>query len=629
MPPAREVPLPELVIPVTPNLPPVPPAHGPLTLRVAYPTPGDRVEAGDSSFIFGTTADGDAALTINGQRVLVWPNGAWLGWIRFPADSVMRFDLVARTATDSARLEYAARRAFRYRAPPSGLWVDTTSFGPSGRVWWPRNEILPLSVRAAPGATLTLILPGGQRIPLRATTEPNMVAAGLRAFDRDTNNLSGATRSDIYRGGASGAAIGTGLGPILGAPPDPPGPEGNAVLEVTRGNDTLRARWPLRVALLDTVPQIAELDDDLAGTGGTDHITVGRAALAGTYTWFFPKGTRAPVTGRINGNLRMRLGDATQVWVAASEATLLGSVDRGPAVVGSVTMTPLPDRTVVRIPAGYRVPFEVREEERRVTLVLYGSVGDVNWIRYGAGDHQSQVVETAAWRQEGAEVHLSFDLSEALWGFRTRWDRNDLVLEIRRPPAIDPRDPFDGRLIVVDPGHPPTGATGPSGLREAEANLAVGLRLAELLRQAGARVMLTRETDTPVDLAWRPAWADTVGAEILVSIHNNALPDGVNPFTNNGTSVFYNQPRSIPLARAVQRALVARLGTRDLGVGRGDLALVRPTWMPSILTEGLFMMMPDHEAALRTRAGQDLYARGVMEGLRAFLEERGRAQRAR
>jgi N-acetylmuramoyl-L-alanine amidase len=96
----------------------------------------------------------------------------------------------------------------------------------------------------------------------------------------------------------------------------------------------------------------------------------------------------------------------------------------------------------------------------------------------------------------------------------------------------------------------------------------------------------------------------------------------VNPFTNNGTSVFYNHPRSVPLAMAVQRALVNQLGLRDLGVGRGDLALVRPTWMPAVLTEGLFMMVPDQEAALRSGEGQRLYAMGVFEGIREFLRQR-------
>ncbi len=173
---------------------------------------------------------------------------------------------------------------------------------------------------------------------------------------------------------------------------------------------------------------------------------------------------------------------------------------------------------------------------------------------------------------------------------------------------------------MVDPGHPPLGATGPTGLYEAEANLAVAERLRAMLVAAGARVVMTRTGPAPVELGARVRLADSLNAELLISIHNNALPDGVNPFTNNGTSVFYNQPRSLPLARAIQRALVGRLGLRDLGVGRGDLALARPTWMPAVLCEGLFMALPDQEAALRSREGQELYARGVYDGITEYLK---------
>jgi N-acetylmuramoyl-L-alanine amidase len=96
----------------------------------------------------------------------------------------------------------------------------------------------------------------------------------------------------------------------------------------------------------------------------------------------------------------------------------------------------------------------------------------------------------------------------------------------------------------------------------------------------------------------------------------------VNPLTNSGASVYYNHPWSLPLARAVQAELVRRLGVRDLGIGRGDLALVRTTWMPSILTEGLFIMVPEQEAALRSPQGQRLYAEAVVEGIRRFLRDR-------
>jgi N-acetylmuramoyl-L-alanine amidase len=122
----------------------------------------------------------------------------------------------------------------------------------------------------------------------------------------------------------------------------------------------------------------------------------------------------------------------------------------------------------------------------------------------------------------------------------------------------------------------------------------------------------------------RVALADSLDAELLVSIHNNALPDGVNPFTNNGTSTFFNHRHSLPLARAVQERLIANLGLRDLGVARGDLALVRPTWYPAILAEGLFMMIPDQESALRTVEGRQRYATGVTEGITAFLQRAAR-----
>jgi N-acetylmuramoyl-L-alanine amidase len=59
-------------------------------------------------------------------------------------------------------------------------------------------------------------------------------------------------------------------------------------------------------------------------------------------------------------------------------------------------------------------------------------------------------------------------------------------------------------------------------------------------------------------------------------------------------------------------------------VGRGDLALVRGTWLPSVLTEGLFMILPDQEAALRTVEGRRLYAAAILDGVREFLEERSR-----
>jgi N-acetylmuramoyl-L-alanine amidase len=43
--------------------------------------------------------------------------------------------------------------------------------------------------------------------------------------------------------------------------------------------------------------------------------------------------------------------------------------------------------------------------------------------------------------------------------------------------------------------------------------------------------------------------------------------------------------------------------------------------VPSALTEGLFIMLPDQEAVLASEAGQHRYARGVVEGVEAFLAD--------
>lgn len=600
------------------KLPPVAPVRGPLAIRVVYPTPGDRVDATDSSFTFGSIGSGDASLTINGQPVQVWPNGAWLAWIAFPPDSVMRFELTAVRGAETVSQIHVARRVRRsIRSGP--LWLDSLSMAPQGKVWWPADEYLPVSVRAAEGSAVSIVLPDGSRIPL--VTDPNYdeVAWGIRAFDRDSGNLAGRVRADRYIGSIRGLELGPHSGSVLGGTAD----SVNAVdslplIEAIHGSDTVRATWPIRLRLLDTLPVIAQLDDDTARTGLTDGITVGRALPGGTYHWFFPTGTRAAVTGRINGDLRLRLSSMATSWVAAGDAHLLPpGLPPLRAVAGSATLTPSADRFTFRLPLSQRVPFQVTETEQGIVLRLYSATGDVNWIRYGGTD---PLVKTIAWDQPvGDEVTITFELAQPVWGFRTRWQRNDLILEIRRPPVINAANPLAGRRIVVDPGHPPIGATGPTGFREADANLGVSLELRRLLAEAGAEVIMTRTTDTPVELYPRVKLADSLNADLLISIHNNALPDGVNPFTNNGASVFYNHPRSVPLAMAVQRALVNQLGVRDLGVGRGDLALVRPTWMPAILTEGLFMMLPDQEAALRSPEGQHLYALGVFEGVRDFL----------
>ena len=623
-----------------------------IRLRVVYPSPTDVVRVRDSSFLFGSVGDVRTRLSINGHPVRVWPNGAWLAWIPFPPDTLMQFRIEASSTRDSSVLMYQVRRD-RASLPRllnvGGAWIDSVSFSPQGQVWLPRSEYLTLSVRAVEGADVRVRLPDGKRIRLLPEKQAEEVLPALRAFDWDTTKLR--TPEEVrYVGVVRGRAFGPDAGPVLrgttaalvrvlaraalrcvsGAPCPVPyaelvSPESSwATVEATLGRDTVRARWPLQVALLDTLPVVAVFDDDTAGQGTTDSLTPGRAVPGGTYSWFFPTGTRAAVTGRVNDDVRLRLSPVSEAWAPISDALPLPAGTPEPfAIVGSVSVMPAADRAVLRIPLTQRVPFQVVESERSLALTLYSAAGDVDWMRYGTDPLVRQLTWVQSQRQE---VTLTIELSAPVWGYRTRWSRTDLIVELRRPPRLSGTNPLRGRTIAIDPGHPPFGSTGPTGLREAEANLAVALQLRTMLQNAGAKVQMTRVTDSAVDLWPRVAIAEESGSELLVSIHNNALPDGVNPFTNNGTSVFYNQPRSVPLAAAIQESLVRQLRLPDLGIGRGDLAVIRGTWMPSVLVEGMFIIMPEQEAALRTKRGARRYARGVYEGIAGFLREQVKLQ---
>jgi N-acetylmuramoyl-L-alanine amidase len=587
----------------------LPTPREPLHITIVYPDTADPIQAQDSSFLFGSVGRGrgDVALSINGVTVPVTPRGTWIAWLPLPADSLARFQIVARAGAGAEQQEttFVARIAQPYR-PPAGatVWIDTTSFTPTDTIAFPAGEGIRLSLRATPGAEVRLRMEGKRtQVWFVPDTLPAEPAWGIRAFGTDTTAYRLPPEADRY---------------VAWLPAEP---LCDAIVEVIVGTDTARAVWPLVLDTLDRAhPAVIVLNDDTAHTGKSDSLTVGKAVPYGTYNWFFPLGTTAVATARWGGQTRLQLSRNAIAWVNTADVVPLAPATPPPGgIVGSVRLIAGPRSLVLHVPLPVHIPFKVEEEERSLALRLYGVASDVNWMQHGGTD---PYVTRMSYAQPAAdEVTITLSLAGRVWGYRTRWSGRDLLLEIRRPPVIDPRRPLAGRTIVLDPGHPPVGARGPSGLWEPVATLAVAQRAKTLLEQAGATVLLTRTDSNPVDLYPRTRFAEEHDADVLVSIHANALPDGVNPFVNNGTSVYYFHPRSATLARALDRALVAELGVRDLGMGRGDYALVRDPWMPSALTEGLFMMIPEQEALLATPEGQLRYARGVAKGIEDFLRD--------
>jgi N-acetylmuramoyl-L-alanine amidase len=374
----------------------------------------------------------------------------------------------------------------------------------------------------------------------------------------------------------------------------------------------------LRTRLTSDQPiGLVQLGDPSAASD-TDRVIIGRPITSGTYKWFFAPGTVVPLMERVGGFVRVRLDRDLDLFVDSADARLLPADAAPPRrVLSNMKVRGAPYGEDVVMPIGQRAPYFVEESPRAITLTLYGVRGNTDIINYARTD---SLVTTVEWIQETDErARVTVNLRAAPYGYLVLWENNALVLRLRGRPAIDRRHPLAGLTIAVDPGHPPIGATGPTGLWEPQATLPIGFRLKEILEERGARVVMTRTTAAPVALGDRPIIARQANVNAFVSIHLNAYPDGVNPFIAPGTGTYFFRQQSAPLARFVQRGMVSHMGLQDLGVNYDNLAVVRGTWYPAVLCEGAFIMLPDQEAALRTPEFQDRYARGVADGLTEYF----------
>ncbi|MEO7962601.1 MAG: N-acetylmuramoyl-L-alanine amidase [Gemmatimonadaceae bacterium] len=561
-----------------------------MEIRVVYPPAGATIAARDSTFLFGSLGNGDATLTINGAPVRVLPNGSWLAWLPLPPRERPQYEIVAVRGSDTVRTTHRiAYPATRPSLPESGpLVVDSASLSPRGSYSRLANELVRVSIRA----------------PVNSSVEFRWSRDSLRPF-------------------ANASLLGTGGDANLFATElpvsllDSPG----ARVIVRRGSDSVSLGAP-RVARADSGGRhFAFVGTPIASSptsGDSTRVIIGKPVAGGTYKWFLIPGTIAEVTGRSGEQARIRLDRALDVWVDGAEIRDLPLGFVPPVrVAGNARVVARGEWSDLIIPMAERPAWSVDEGENALDLTLYQTTANTDIINYSTSD---SIIRRVSWTQEGegrARYHIA--LHQAPYGYLVRWERGAFVLRVRRPPHVNADRPLAGLTIAIDAGHPPAGSTGPTGLYEGVATLAIANRLKPMLESRGATVIMTRTTAGPVGLGDRQPIAIAANAHAFVSIHLNALPDGVNPFVTNGTGAYYFNPSSEPLARQVQRGMVRTMGLRDLGVNYDNLAVLRPSWMPSILCEGAFVMFPEQEALLRMPEFQSAYATGVAEGVEAYF----------
>lgn len=144
---------------------------------------------------------------------------------------------------------------------------------------------------------------------------------------------------------------------------------------------------------------------------------------------------------------------------------------------------------------------------------------------------------------------------------------------------------------VLDPGH---GGHDPgavaNGLREKDLTLKIALYTRDYIHELyeGVKVYLTREQDVFLSLSERAAFANRLGATHFCSIHINAGGgDGFESFIYSGS--YANKSKTNALRNALHDVIIAETGFKDRGKKEANLAVLRETTMPAVLTENGFI----------------------------------------
>ncbi len=367
--------------------------------------------------------------------------------------------------------------------------------------------------------------------------------------------------------------------------------------------------------------QVVKCSDTLQ-TG--NDVAPGATTPDGTREWFFPRRTIVQAVGREGKYYKLELDKDEYAWVADSSFIASDNFTAKPRPGGVLQFAGYID---LLLPCCFG-PFRITVEGRKLRVHVYRNVMHAT---FAYPDTSVKLVTDVGIGAAGQGSEYEFSCSAPIWGYKAFYDSlGSLVVRLRRPPNIDKDDPLRGLRIMIDPGHPPGGATGPLGLMEREANLAIATRLRDQLAARGVKVLITHtdlhgmvsDVNQVEELDARAALAVRENVDLMVSVHNNAFPDGTNPFLNYGTSTFYFHPQSADLAGCLDREIAQVTGVPNLGPMKKSLAVCRPTWMPCALTESLHMMFPEQEQALRDPEFLDALAAAHVRGIEDFVRER-------
>ncbi|WP_068673978.1 N-acetylmuramoyl-L-alanine amidase [Oceanobacillus sp. Castelsardo] len=253
-------------------------------------------------------------------------------------------------------------------------------------------------------------------------------------------------------------------------------------------------------------------------------------------------------------------------------------------------------------------------------------------IRSGPGE-EYRVIGTASSHKSYELIHTEGDwhkisLTEGKTAWVASWLTNKSIgtksrnneetkTESKTLSPTNQSGSLSGRHIVLDPGHGgrDPGSIGLGGIYEKSLTSPITNRVADRLRNAGAKVTITREGDYYVSLEQRAAISNSHQTDAFISLHFNAYPI----LSAQGISTFYFSESGQQLAKNVQASLSSKVSLHNRGIHREGYHVLRNTSAPAILIELGFITNPYDLNIIQTVDYEKQAAEAITSGLIDFL----------
>ena len=310
----------------------------------------------------------------------------------------------------------------------------------------------------------------------------------------------------------------------------------------------------------------------------------------------FPKGMKLQAVAEFGDMYKIELSPIEKAWIAKSDVKVKTDYIEK-TFLYDYRKRETKDKFIYEFALSKRTPYSITEGKEMI-LKIYN---------VSANDNDTAI--------------FKFKLNQRLMGYNLKYKGDTLVLSIKKEPKLDKKLPLKNVKIVVDAGHGgrELGAIGCCRNYEKDFNLSIARYLEFYLKEMGANVYMTRNSDRFVSLNDRVKYTNDKDAQIFISIHANSLPDSSNPQKHRGSSVYYYYDEARPLSEAIINALSKEMNINIEGVNQASFAVVRNTSAVSILVETAYVINPDDNELLMTDNFRKKYAKVLADGIKNYV----------